>query len=279
MSLDAWVVGADGYFGADCTDLSCCPPAGRPLAELEATRVGAQMVLEGVPVAASRDELARTTRTDATERKAARRARARWRRHAEAGDSAVGLHRWRRDSLALWRQLMADADAAYADVLAADGESALRGRCPWPDPPAATDAGRLLAALDDVLVRDAALLTCVPGAERVADRVLTGDRGADVEGALGAIVDPVAGRRPDARRVASARAVLEHVAGHAGRGGHAPSLTLLGLLSWWEGDGARASVYVDRALAADPGHRMANLLDEALVTGMPPGWLGDGRLV
>lgn len=276
--VDAWVVGPRGYYAVGCTDRGCCPVGGRPLAGLEATRIGAQMVLEGIPVAARRDELARTVSVDAPARRAARRSRGRWQSRAlGAVGGAVGpdMRRWRAAGLGLWRELT----AAAADAWSASGDqdpAALRGPCPWVAP-GATEMGRLLAALDDVLVRDAALLSCVVGAERVADRLVDGDRSADVGTALGAIVDPVDGERPDLRRTAAARAVLEHALAHAPRSGHAPALTLLALLAWWEGDGARAGVLVERALAADPAHQMALLLDDALAVGMPPGWVGQER--
>lgn len=273
-TVEAWVVGPQGYYAVGCVDDECCPRGGRSLTELEGTRVGAQMVLEGVPVAASRDEIGRTGSADAAARKAARRARARWQARALAASGGVTgaeVSRWRAAGLALWRELTARAADAFA-ASGPDDAASSRATCPW-DPPGPAAAGRLLAALDDVLVRDAALLSCVPGAERVADRLVAGDRSADVGLALGAIVDPVDGQRPDVRRTAAARAVLEHVAAHAPRSGHAPALTLLALLAWWEGDGARAGVLVDRALAADPGHQMALLLDDALAVGMPPGWV------
>jgi hypothetical protein len=51
--------------------------------------------------------------------------------------------------------------------------------------------------------------------------------------------------------------------------------TLLGLAAWRCGDGALAAVALDRALQADPGHRMAVLLARALRAGMPPSALGE----
>ena len=275
--LEAWVVGPHGYYAVGCSDRECCPPRGRPLAELEGTRVGAQMVLDGIPVAASRDDLGWIGVVDPAARKAARRARVRWQARAVAASGSVigaEAHRWRAAGLSLWRDLTARAADAWA-VAEPAGVTDSRARCPW-EPPGPAEVGRLLAALDDVLVRDAALLSCVPGAGRVADRLVAGDRGPDVGTALAAIVDPVNGQRPDISRTAAARAVLEHAAAHAPRTGHAPTLTLLALLAWWEGDGARAGVLVDRALAADPDHHMAVLLSDALAVGMPPGWVARG---
>ncbi|WP_186814448.1 DUF4192 domain-containing protein [Actinotalea fermentans] len=274
--LETWVVGPRGYYALGCTDPGCCPPGGRPLDELQGTRIGAQMVLDGQLVAPTREDLVRLPDTSAEARKAARRARARWAARGAAAGPGAQAHRWRRDGLALWRSTL-------ADVLEASGGAGGSQRLPAvfggsvPGVPAPTGTGRLLAALDDVLVRDAVLLTFVEGNERIADRLVAGETGPAIGQGIAAITDPVRGRHPDLRRVAGARAVLEHVAAHATRGRHAPALTLLAVLAWWEGDGARSGVLVDRALDADPEYRLAVLVDEALRTGMPPGWVRASR--
>ena len=292
-ALEPWVVGPHGYYAFGCTDRACCPAGGRPLTDLQSTRIGAQMVLEGLQVAGSRDDLVRLPSSSPAARKSARRAQSRWRARGLAAVGTADLHRWRRAGLAHWREAFGQAQAGLGGGKGAgdlDGEQEparpgedhqVRGRgslpasfgsCGWqPSGPAVV--GRLLAGLEDVLVRDAVLLTFVPDADRVADRVVAGDDTADVGAALRAIIDPVHGTRPDRRRTAAARTVLEHLVAHAGRDGHAPALTLLAVLAWWEGDGARAGVLVDRALAAEPGHRLAVLMDDALRTGMPPGWV------
>lgn len=56
--------------------------------------------------------------------------------------------------------------------------------------------------------------------------------------------------------------------------GHvAPVAVCVGLLAWLLGDGARASVAADHALADDPHHLLAGMLRWALVAGVPPvGW-------
>jgi hypothetical protein len=266
-ATECWVVGPHGWWALGCSDAACCPPGGRPLAELESTRVGAEMVLRGVQVAPSRERLVTLPVVDAAARKAARRARDRWAARRVAATTAAEAHRWRREGVRLWREALT---ARLEGASGAGGSPAVFGEeAPLPPP---TVVGRLLAGLEDVLVRDAVLLSFVAGTERVADRLVAGEAGADVGHALGAITDPRLGRRPDPARSGAARAVLEHVVGHAPRGGHAPGLTLLAVLAWWEGDGARAGVLVDRALAVDPGHRLAVLVDQALRAGMPPGW-------
>jgi hypothetical protein len=68
-------------------------------------------------------------------------------------------------------------------------------------------------------------------------------------------------------------AALEGVVAHGRAGAQAPALTLLALLSWWQGDGARARVLLDGALDSNPGYRLAVLLDDALGAAIPPGWV------
>ena len=52
--------------------------------------------------------------------------------------------------------------------------------------------------------------------------------------------------------------------------------SLLALTAWQAGDGAMANLALDRALADDPGYRMALLLREALAAGAPPKMAGPG---
>ncbi|MCW3820380.1 DUF4192 domain-containing protein, partial [Micromonospora sp. DR5-3] len=52
--------------------------------------------------------------------------------------------------------------------------------------------------------------------------------------------------------------------------------SLLALTAWRQGQGALASVALDRALTADPHYRLARLIDHALRHGIPPAALNDG---
>lgn len=268
-SVECWVVGPEGWYGLDCADPRCCPPGGRPLAELQSTEIGAHMVLTGATVQPSRAGLATIPPADAAARRSTRRAAVRWAERAVLA-TAEDLPTWRRRGLALWR-------AELAAALAAVGKDA------EPDVPVTTPLGghgrepatlgRLQAALADVLVRDAVLIGFVPGNDRVADRVVAGDPGADVAAALRAIIDPVDGVPPEPALVRASAALLRDVVAHSSRAGGAPARTLLAVLAWWQGDGVRAGALVDAALAAAPGHRLALLLAETLEAGMPPGWL------
>jgi uncharacterized protein DUF4192 len=50
----------------------------------------------------------------------------------------------------------------------------------------------------------------------------------------------------------------------------APAASLLAFVAWQAGDGPFAGVVVDHALAADPDHPMAQLLGQAMASGLPP---------
>lgn len=257
---EGWVVTPTGWYGLACRDVRCCPPGGRPLADIDFAPVSAEMVLRGSSVAHSRAALGAVGDVTPAARRSARRAAERWSARREVLGGRLSDARWREEGLDLW---LASLDGLEA------------GR-PAPEVLRSTTLGRLRAALDDVLVRDAVLLTLVPDHEGQRDlprRVLVRDPSADVGTALRALTDPERGLPPGAARSDAAAAVLRGVAAHTGPEGHAPALTLLAVLAWWAGDGARASVLVERAARARPGYRLATLVGEALGRGVPPGWL------
>lgn len=255
-----WVVASSGYLSLDCSDDECCPPGGRPLRDLEGTAVGAHMVLAGALVADSREDLARIAPAAAPARRNTARVAQRWRaRRADAVGEAVD--QWRAEGLAAWR-------AAMERRLAGDATAR----------PAVL--GRVEASLADVRVRDAVLLALVPGTGDLPERSLQcptdrpdGQVAHGTSEALAAIVDGRRGVPPDEQIVAAGAAVLERVVAHAHVQHQAPALTLLALLAWWQADGTRAGILLERALDVDPAHRLARLLDEALAGGLGPGWV------
>ena len=262
--VPAWAVTSTGYLSLDC-DQTCCPPGGRPLADLSSTQVSAQMVLAGSSVATCREDVGRIRPAGAEARRSVARVRRRWQaRGLRAHDEgAAALERWRRDGVAAWRR-------AVGEQLDRDGG------------PTAAALGRLEAALTDLRVRDAVLVALVPGQGDLPERCVRGERpctedDAALGRALALVVDPLDGvpAPPAATRVHEA--VLEAVVAHGERGGQAPAATLLGLLAWWRGDGARAAILLDRALADDDGYRLARLVAQSLACGVPPGWVRAGR--
>lgn len=249
-SVDVWVVSSTGYSSLGCPDRRCCPPGGRPLSDLAATVVGAEMVLAGAVVMATRDELAWVPRAGDLPRRRANAAANRWRQRARDAGPA-DLEQWRTAGLAAWRAAVA-GDLAPANL------------------------GRIEAALDDIAVRDAVLLSLVPGARDLPEEYLAGtdSEGADVAvgRAMAAIVDPRVGVPPKEEQSSAALRALEGVVSHGRRRHQAPALTLLALLSWWRGSTARSGALLERATACDPGYRLAQLLDRVLSAGMAPGW-------
>ncbi|SKC72900.1 DUF4192 domain-containing protein [Krasilnikoviella flava] len=286
VDVETWLVGSERYRGLDCTDPACCPPQGRPVAELEQGEVGAAFVVAGRAVAASEQEAHRIRRASAgvRDRVAKAAARAERTRAAARGQAAAApgrgpgpggvdaLGRWRAEAYGVWCDLVRQAAAE------------LRA-CPPGDvvlPPARL--GRLAVALADVPVRDAVLLSLVPGGREAADHTVGAGPDGDpreVEAAtsraIARVVDPRCGVPPDGPTADAARLVLEQVVGAAPRRWHAPPLALLGFLAWWRGDGWLAARRVRESARQDPAYRLAALLAGVLEAGVPPGWVSSGR--
>jgi hypothetical protein len=253
-----WVVTSTGYFSLDCSD-GCCPPGGRPLRELDATQVGAELVLAGSAVADSRADIARIRPAGAERRRSVARVRRRWeaRRDEALAKGEAEATGWRLGSVAAWRAAVDHA---------CEGPS--RGAAPW---------GRVEAGLADRRVRDSVLVSLVPGTGELAERCVVGaapspEDEAALAAAVATILDPRCAVPPPVVATRVHEDVLEHVVAH-GRAGHqAPALTLLALLAWWRGDGARAAVLLDRALGDDEHYRLAVLLHGLLEAAVGPGW-------
>jgi hypothetical protein len=262
---DAWHVGGGRYRCLTCTG-SCCPADGRPVRELESSLVLAELVLRGRAPVADRSELAGDlSPLPAAEQPVVAAAAAEEALRLTDGRSPA---RSRLGALACWRSALAD----------------------WPTLPEPRVTGRLVAAVADVRVRDAVMLTAVPGSGTVPDRMAAGVLDAEVARCLDHVFGVVSGDRcdgegparpgpvPDDDLARAAEGVLRHVArGAAGTRGAAAPLSLLAWLAWWCGDGARAWVYVDHALAADPAYSLALLLATVLERALGPGWTRAGR--
>jgi hypothetical protein len=125
----------------------------------------------------------------------------------------------------------------------------------------------LVPALRDRNLRDALLVSLLPGGVRLARRFARGQvLGVPDLGAAEA-------RRPDTALFAAGRALLAAVARGAPAGGRAEALSLLAWMAWWENDGVRARLLAAMALRDHPGHRLAGLVDTLLLHGVPPAWL------
>ena len=264
---EVWLVTPTGFRALDCADPMCCPAGGRPLSMLKGSRVAAYMVLEGRTVAGTREERYALRAAPEAARTRARRAAARWtgayRRLLDAPAGSPGaLGQWGAESLDLWRS------AVRAASCAPPGE-------PFSLSP--VDLGKIGAALADLPVRDAVLLSLVAGTEETAMRTARREVDGDTDKATGTvmarIVDPERGVPPDDGATRAAREVLEAVVAHVPRNRRAPAYLLLGLVAWWNGDGGLAAERVSDALGVDPGYRLALLLRAAIAGGVPPGWV------
>ncbi len=215
-----------------------CPAHGEPL-NLDTTTVAATLVHHGSPgIQATREDL-QITPGDPTERTAAHRAQ-----------QATAHPR----------------TAATRTAALADWTNALPGDL-TPE-----QAGRLAAALADVLTRDVILATIITGTDDLAHAVAADPEGkSDELGAvIAALMDPTHGAEPDRDALVPVRAALARIAALTDS---PAALTMLGLLAWWEGDGPRANVLTTQALEAAPTYSLARLVDQVLAGGIPPGWL------
>lgn len=256
--LDAFAVGSTRYRCLTC-DGPCCPEEGWPVGELESSRVGAEMVLQGCPLLADREALAgdlsplgRAFRREVA--RVASEAERRW-------DAAAPAERTRRRTEALRRW-----DGALGRPV---------------EEVTAADAGHLVAALSDLTLRDAVILTAVPGGGHAAELLVRRPSGAGpladvVVDALDAVFGCPDGAgatvTPDRDLALRVEALLRRLA-RATRGRRqARSLAVMAWLAWWTGQGARADVLLTRVEAADPGHSLAALLRTAVDGRVPPPW-------
>lgn len=257
---------------------------GRPLTDLQSTAVGAQMVVAGNLVAQDRAQLGALPAISGRHRRAANAAHQNWSRlrtvllepRFEIGEIARAavelagtrapnnIRDWRNVSMRIWRHEVERAGTLW------DGQSLKERPSTW---------GKLAAALEDVVVRDAVLLSLVVGPKSLPELTIGSDGHDDqISAAVSAVMDPSVGEPPKPHVVEPCREVLRKILAYAPRQQHAPAATLLALIAWWEGKGAEASVWLDRALTVDPDYRLAILMVDALKSGMPPGWVRAGQL-
>jgi hypothetical protein len=279
--LDALFVAGRRFRSYRCADVECCPDGGREV-DPASSAVAVELVARGSAPLRSRRELHDLVR-------AADRARCASVESAARRElTAIGAC-WADDRRGRWRSWQLDSLTVLQDVV----ERCLGGG----RRPDTEEAGRVVAALCDTTVRDAAAELHTSWAagqdgNRTPDETapVTASSAASTDGPLGeggAAGPAGASRLVNALR--SARpAVPEGVVGPErarcldglwldlatscdGPLALAP-LTLLGMHVWSQGNGALALAAVQRALTIDPDYRLAGLLDQALELGIrPPG--------
>ena len=258
---DVFHVDGERYRCLTCSS-SCCPPAGRPLSDLESSFVGAEMVLRGSRVLPDREALAGDLEPLEGEG-----------RDELDRELALAQARWRSRGPVLLRRRMQALRVWEAGVRAALGGAAV------PLTPKA--AAVLVTALQDVAVRDAVILGTVPGGGRGADACVHGADGPDLDAALEAAFGSSGdgGRwpeAPDPELVDAVEVVLKQLVRAVGDGRREGPLSVLAWLAWWRGDGARADLLVTKLLESDPAHTLGRLLRTALDRYVPPPWVRSG---
>ncbi|PPK98401.1 uncharacterized protein DUF4192 [Kineococcus xinjiangensis] len=237
--LDAWHVGARTYRSYLCDGArGCCPAPGWPVGELTGGTVPAEAVWRGLVAAPSRaDVLPDLTLAGEHVREAVRRAGA----SAAPPSCADGRTAWRAGAWRDWRLVR---------------ERYRRGG-PGVD---VTESARLLAAVRDVSVRDAALVDLAAGAAVLADRVAAG-------GAPGAVADALS-RPPVPGDVAATVRLACDLAARCDGAAGAAALAVAAWASWWGGSCVVAGECAAEALRRDPGHSLAALVARAVTTGL-----------
>ncbi len=248
---EGWAVTRGRYFAPGCARESCCPAAGRPvpptpagLAARPRIRAGAHGALASAPDAAYL--------VDEAARKRVARAAARWRARR---DDDPG--KWREASYAEWTRAV---DGMRRDVVPSD--------------PA---CGRLVEGLQDRRVRDAVLVSLMPGrspasSTTLASKVLAGAGDAEVARALAVLLSPRDGLPPERDSVEPAWDLCGWLTARARSDRRAPMLTLCAVIAWWEGDQGACKDLLARAHASEPGYRLAGLLECTVLAGIDPGW-------
>ncbi|HEY6797794.1 MAG TPA: DUF4192 domain-containing protein [Kineosporiaceae bacterium] len=234
---DVLAVGPSTYRSYLCPEPNCCPAEGRPLAEATGGALAAWMISHGRSVAP--DEASVLEFVEPTVSPDPR----------QAGPTLLSGSA--EESLRRWRALLHDGSPSWSSP-----EPASRGEFP--------DVRWLADALQDHWFRDAVLLTLVPDAETVADEALCGVDAAAMDGLFD--------KPPDDDLLQRGTALLAAVARTAPPGQRADALALLAWASWWAGEGARGRLLAARALADQPAHTLAALVDQLLFVGVPPGW-------
>jgi len=239
------LVGSGWVRSLDCTDPLCCPPGGAPLGDLAATGTAAGMVLRGRVLAAD-----------------------------EAGLVAdVEPEPWHGSVL------LAEPPAAAAPLGLARWRALLEARIAAPRPgrdPLPSEVAWLVAGLRDMRLRDAVLVSLLPAPKGAAFTRHPQDPAAALAAGRGEAMPDITAltqRRPDPEVFDAARALLAQVARGAPPGSRAEALAVLGWMAWWQGSGARGRLLVGLALADDPAHRLAGIVDQLLAYAVPPSWV------
>lgn len=289
--LDRVVVRAGRWFAVDC-ETDCCPADGIPVPQPADTPAVSEFVGLGVAPLSSRGDLADLVAADPDRTPAVAQALAERAARAARDDPGRLLAR-RFEALSLWAVVLGLARVPEIDPRSGSRSVGLPDLLPdlhSADDAAAVEGVRadqvalLVESLQDLELRDALVAWLCPGT--MPDDCLS----EDLRDAVGTCLprpswseDESAGpavRALGTGPVAAARQYqgrLQHLV-RAVPDEHAPAfLTVLANLAWWTGDGALARTCLDRALAADPGYRLAVLLEQMVDLGIRTAGPGQRR--
>jgi hypothetical protein len=211
-------VGEGRWWSLSCSDDACCPAGGTPLEADPASPVAAAMALGGRVTLPSRDDLARTLEPVAG---------------LAAAAMSYALSR-ARQGLQARREDVGDGVVVLESIAAFESTVKARQVDDSPAPLDCDTAANLIAALDDVHVRDEIISW------------FDDDWGELTLAVMSELV----------RRAVPPFDIVP--------------LTVYGWLSYLHGNGAIAGMAVDRVLAHGPGNGMLRILDDALRGGLNP---------
>jgi hypothetical protein len=258
-AADALYVTREHYWSYLCRDRGCCPPEGQRVADAQSSPVAAAYVLAGLAPLPDREALAARVHP-ADPELVAEVAESTWRWLAafaaelddasEPPTSARARAARREASL---RQRVAQAWALLDEVLPGYGAAA--------GPLSVERAGRLIATLQDVGVRDEVIAAlCRGSVSSLAP-----------PGPMPRLRDPDPVLEDAVERLLVDLCV--RVEGPLACG----PLTVLAWHSWARGEGALARIAVDRARVEDPTYRLAVLLSSVLDHALAPDWVAQMR--
>jgi hypothetical protein len=286
---DVLGVSSTAFGSLTCPDPVCCPPGGRPIEEVDASRSAVVHVVNGNTVAPTEADLIRDVMPKDPAKPLMRKTFGPehspaywWTRWLEVGLDATGL-----GSTGPVSTNLDSADSNSTNLDLAEPGSAEPGSADSNSIDLDALMAGFSAALHHPVLRDAVMMTLL-GADpeqaghllhqsspaeyhqsssacASADRSSTGSPTfADFAGCLRS--------PPQDDQLESGRAALAAAARTAAPGDQGPALAVLALLAWFEGRGSRARLLIERARIDDPAVSLIGLVDDLLLRRIPPPW-------
>lgn len=269
------------WFSLDCPP-DCCSVDGQALPNPTATPAVADFVRRGIAPRARRADVAKAIAADhrLTVPVAAELSK---RPPAAAGSAFFGADCPGAELSAAARRLA--LLSVWRDVLGVEGERA-RDDGPWPDearsagrarPVRPAEVAELVRSLRDLQLRDGLVAWLCPGFLEAGD--LDDDLADALQSTLGPFPDAPSAATMGADGPDPSRGVLmrlEELVRAVPDGEAAPMATVLAYVAWYHGEGTLARVSLERALADDPGYRLAGLVEQLVDLGLRPSALGLG---